>query len=56
MVQAIKLNRPEFVNLLLKISSIDLDSFLTIEILKKLYTLVKFEIILLITHYLFRFI
>ena len=55
MFQAIKLNRPEFVNLLLKISSIDLDSFLSIEILKELYKHVKFEIFLN-AHYLFRFI
>ena len=41
MIKAIKLNRPEFVNILFKISSIDLDSCLNNEILKELYTQVK---------------
>jgi|LakMenEpi03Aug12_release.lakeMendotaPanAssembly.Ray.scaffolds.fasta_scaffold1825673_2 hypothetical protein len=42
MFQAIKLNRYEFVNLLLKSSSINLDAFLNIEILKDFYTQVIF--------------
>jgi hypothetical protein len=42
MFQAIKLNRPEFVNWLLKISLIDLDAFLNVETLKDLYTQVTF--------------